>query len=127
MSEISAHELVERARRTILRLSPPDAFTAQQAGAVLVDLRCAADRTGEGEITGAIPIALSVLPWRADPQSEFRDDRIADRSLTLILVCNDGYSSSLGAAWLAEMGFTKAGDVAGGFRAWSAAGLPVTR
>ena len=127
MPEISAHELVERARRSILRLSPSDAHAAQQAGAVLIDLRCAADRTAEGDIAGAIPIALSVLPWRADPASEFRDDRIADRTRSLILVCNDGYSSSLGAAWLAEMGFGRVGDVSGGFRAWSAAGLPVTR
>lgn len=108
-------------------MSAPEALAAQQAGAVLIDLRCAADRAREGTIDGALPIALSVLPWRADPESEFRDDRIADRSRSLILICNDGYSSSLGAAWLAEMGFTGAGDVAGGFRAWSAGGLPVTR
>ncbi len=117
--------MLEAARRTISRFSPADASAAQEAGAVVVDLRCEADRVTEGNIAGAIPISLSVLPWRVDPASESRDDRIADREARLILVCNDGYSSSMAAANLVEMGFTRAGDLEGGFRAWAAAGLPV--
>ncbi|MFZ0493275.1 MAG: rhodanese-like domain-containing protein, partial [Acidimicrobiia bacterium] len=68
-----------------------------------------------------------VLEWRADPDSRWKDRRIADQDLTLILMCNDGFSSSLAAATLVDMGFAHAGDLTGGFRAWRAAGLPVVR
>ena len=125
--EPTAADLLDAARHRIQRYRPQEARAAQSAGAVLVDLRCAEDRGAEGAIPGAIPIALSVLPWRADPASETRDDRIADRSATLILVCNDGFSSSLAAAQLLEMGFAHAGDLEGGFRAWAEAGLPLDR
>jgi rhodanese-related sulfurtransferase len=124
---LSAQDLVDAARRRITRFSPAEALATQTTGAVIVDLRCEGDRVAEGTIPGAIPIALSVLPWRADPASEWRDDRIADRESTLILVCNDGFSSSLAAATLVEMGFPHAGDLDGGFRAWAAAGLPIDR
>ena len=119
---LSARDLLEEARRKIPRFSPTDALAAQASGAVLVDLRCEADRVAEGVIPGAIPVALSVLPWRADPTSESRDDRITNAPL--ILVCNDGFSSSLAAADLVRMAID-AGDLDGGFRAWAAAGLPV--
>ncbi|MCP4248322.1 MAG: rhodanese-like domain-containing protein, partial [bacterium] len=122
---LSARDLLDAARQQISRYSPADAMTAQEDGAVIVDLRCQADRAAEGAIPESIPIPLSVLPWRADPESESRDDRIANRSLQLVLVCNDGYSSSLAAADLVRMGFRQAGDLDGGFRAWAAAGLPV--
>ena len=104
------------------RFSPKEARAAQSNGAVIVDLRCDADRVAEGVIPGAIPTSLSVLPWRVDPTSESRDDRITDSEL--ILVCNDGFSSSLAAAELVNMGVT-AGDLDGGFRGWAAAGFPV--
>jgi rhodanese-related sulfurtransferase len=119
---LSAQDLLDAARQRIARFSPKDAHAAQSNGAVIVDLRCHADRVTEGAIAGAIPIALSVLPWRVDPTSESRDDRITDSEL--ILVCNDGFSSSLAAAELVNMG-VNAGDLDGGFRAWAAAGLPV--
>ena len=122
---LSAQELLDTARRDIARYSPADALAALADGAIIVDLRCEADRLAEGAIPNALPIALSVLPWRADPTSPSRDDRIADRDARLILVCNDGYSSSLAASDLVRMGFTDAGDLEGGFRAWTAAGLPV--
>jgi len=124
---LSAQDMLNAARQQISRFSPPDALSAQAAGAVIVDLRCEGDRMAEGSIPEAIPIPLSVLPWRADPTSEWRDDRIADRDKTLILVCNDGYSSSLATADLVQMGFTHAGDLDGGFRRWAASGLPVDR
>ncbi len=122
---LSAEDLLEAARRVIRRYTPSEALEAQAAGGHLIDLRCAFDRESEGAIPGAIAVPLSVVPWRVDPSSASRDERIADREATLILVCNDGYSSSLAAANLTKMGFARAGDVAGGFRAWAASGLPV--
>ena len=122
---LSAQDLLDAARRQITRYLPTEAQAAQATGTEIVDLRCAGDQATEGQIPGALPIPLSVLPWRADPASEWRDDRIADRSKKLILVCNDGFSSSLAAANLVQMGFIDVGDLAGGFRAWAAAGLPV--
>ena len=118
---LSAEDLLAAARRDITRYAPADALAAQADGAIIVDLRCRADRLAEGGIPDALPIALSVLPWRADPASASR----ADRNARLILVCNDGYSSSLAASDLVRMGFAHAGDLQGGFRAWAAAGLPV--
>ena len=122
---LSAQDLLDAARRQITRHSPADTQAAQASGAIVVDLRCADDRKVEGSIPGSIPIPLSVLPWRVDPLSEWRDDRLTDRNRTLILVCNDGYSSSLAAANLVQMGFRHSGDLEGGFRAWAAAGLPI--
>ncbi|NNC91125.1 MAG: rhodanese-like domain-containing protein [Acidimicrobiia bacterium] len=119
---LSAQDLLDAARRRITRYSPAAALAAQSQGNVIVDLRCNTDRIAEGGIPGSIPIALSVLPWRADPTSAFRDDQITDSDL--ILVCNDGFSSSLAAAQLLDMGI-EAGDLDGGFRAGADAGLPV--
>lgn len=119
---LSAQDLLDAARRHISRFSPANALAAQAKGTILVDLRCEPDRVAEGVIPEAIPIALSVLPWRADPTSQSRDDRITNAAL--ILVCNDGFSSSLAAADLVRMGID-AGDLDGGFRAWAAGGLPV--
>lgn len=124
-SHRSIGEILESARRRIERYSPEEALAAQTAGAIIVDVRERADRMEEGAVAGAIPWPLSVLPWRADPDSDTRDDRIADRNNQLILMCNDGYSSSLAAAMLVEMGFHRAGDMDGGFHAWAARGLPV--
>lgn len=122
---LSAQDLLGAARGQIQRFAPAAARQAQAAGATIIDLRCATDRETEGSIPGAIPIALSVLPWRVDPTSDYRDERVTDRGATLILVCNDGYSSSLAAAQLVSMGFTRAADLEGGFRAWVAADLPL--
>ena len=125
VNPLSAQDLLDAARRQITRYLPTEAQAAQATGTAIVDLRCDGDQATEGHIPGAIPIPLSVLPWRADPTSEWRDDRIADRNKQLILVCNDGFSSSLAAANLVQMGFIDVGDLDGGFRAWAAAGLPV--
>ena len=122
---LSAQDLLDAARRRITRHTPTQAHDAQSQGAIIVDLRCDADRIAEGSIPGGLPIALSVLPWRVDPESPSPDERLTSRDTTLILVCNDGFSSSLAAAELVEMGFAHTGDIEGGFRAWTAAGLPV--
>lgn len=122
---LSVRQLVEVARRGIERFTPAEALAAQGSGAILVDVRCAEDRKKEGAVPGAIAFPLSVLPWRADPDSGTRDERIADRDAQLILMCNDGYSSSLAAETLSRMGFDRVGDMEGGFHGWAAAGLPV--
>ena len=121
----SADQLLARARSRIVRYLPHEAAEAQAAGAAVVDLRCDEDRLAEGVVPGAVAVALSALPWRVDPEAENTDSRINDRTATMILMCNDGYSSSLAAATLLDMGFTDVGDMDGGFRAWSATGLPV--
>ena len=125
MGDLSAAQLLERARSLIARWQPVEAAARLEAGAVLVDLRCANDRRAEGSVPHAVAIPRTVLEWRVDPESDWSDPRLADRTLEIILMCNDGYASSLAAATLIEMGFGKAADVDGGFRAWAAAGLPV--
>lgn len=125
MSRLTIDDLLGQARATIKRHDPVAAAHAMDRGAVLIDVRCEADRRREGSIEGAIPIPSTVLEWRADPESEWRDERIADLGKTLILMCNDGYASSLAAANLRRIGFLQVGDIIGGFRAWKSAGLPV--
>ena len=121
----SASQLLSQARSRITRYRPHAAAEAQATGAFIVDLRCSEDRLAEGTVPHAVVVGLSVLPWRVDPEAERTDPRINDRATRLILMCNDGYSSSLAAATLTEMGFADVGDIDGGFRAWSAAGLPI--
>jgi rhodanese-related sulfurtransferase len=119
--------LLEDARRGLDRLDATAAYEAQRAGALLVDTRCEEQRRAAGSIPGAAAIPLSVLYWRLDPDSESCDPALADPTRQVILICAHGYSSSLAAATLRELGFGRATDVAGGFEAWAAAGLPVDR
>lgn len=121
---VSIAQLLEEAQQEISRYEPDQAADAKSAGAVMVDTRCREDQAREGVVPGAVRIPRTVLEWRADPQSKWRDDRIADYSRELILFCNDGYSSSLAAANLQRLGFAQVGDVVGGYRAWKKAGLP---
>jgi rhodanese-related sulfurtransferase len=121
---MTVEDLLREARERIDRVTPEEATREIEDGALLVDTRCAQDRQREGEIPGSVHIARSVLEWRADPACEARDPRIADPSARLILVCNDGYSSSLAAANLRRMGFARIADLVGGYRGWVAAGLP---
>ena len=118
-------ELLATARASLDRLTPTAALEAQQAGAILIDTRCAEQRSADGDVPGAIPIPLSVLYWRLDPASPSREPSLADPSARVILLCAHGYSSSLAAATLRGLGFASATDVDGGFEAWAAAGLPV--
>ena len=111
------------ARERLVRLEPRAAFDAQRSGAILVDTRAREDRETEGEIPGAVHIPRTVLEWRLDPASESRLP-IADYDLFVVVVCNEGYSSSLAAVSLQDLGIHRATDVVGGFRAWKVAGLP---
>ena len=117
--------LLAAARARLDRLEPAEAWAAVEGGAVLIDTRCAELRDDTGVIPGAIPIPLSVLYWRLDPSSGYDDPRLSDLSRQVLLVCAHGYSSSLAAATLRDLGFDRATDVIGGFEAWQTAGLPV--
>ncbi|HEY5578557.1 MAG TPA: rhodanese-like domain-containing protein [Acidimicrobiia bacterium] len=124
MAGMSVNDLLEEARSEIERLTPLEAAREVAGGGIIVDTRCMEDRTADGAVPGSVHIPRTVLEWRADPGSEHRDDRIADRDARLIIMCNDGYSSSLAAANLRRMGFARVADVIGGFRGWVASGLP---
>jgi len=117
--------MLERARRGLQRLDAVTAFRALQEGALLVDTRCAEQRAATGVIPGAVHVPLSVLYWRLDPASASSDPTLADTSRRIVLICAHGYSSSLAAATLQQLGFDRATDVDGGFEAWASAGLPV--
>jgi len=118
-------EVLAEARTSLKRLDPHDAYAAAKDGALLVDIRPAAQRAAEGEIPGALIIERNVLEWRFDPASDARLP-VASYDLQVIVVCSAGYTSSLAAAALQELGVHRATDLAGGYRAWEAAGLPVS-
>ena len=118
-------DVLDDARKRLDRLAPAEASAAMAQGAVLVDTRCQDQRLATGIIPGSIHVPLSVLPWRADPSSDHRDGRLTGLDARVILLCAHGYSSSLAAVTLRQLGFHLATDVLGGFEAWSAAGLPV--
>jgi rhodanese-related sulfurtransferase len=118
-------ELLRAARSRFERLDPQAAFRAQAEGALLVDTRCAELRRDDGVIPGSVHVPLSVLFWRLDPTSGHADPRFTDRTRQVVLCCAHGYSSSMAAATLHELGFERATDIVGGFEAWAASGLPV--
>jgi rhodanese-related sulfurtransferase len=118
-------ELLANARARLNRLEPSAALRAQELGATLIDLRCGDDRLASGIIPGSIHVPLSVLFWRLDPTSGYHNPRLADPAKQVVVLCADGYSSSLAAATLQNLGFARATDVIGGFNAWVAAGLPL--
>jgi rhodanese-related sulfurtransferase len=122
---LSVDDLLERARARLRRLGPEQALAAQAAGAVLVDVRGDDQIREHGGIPGAIRVPRNVLEWRADPSSPACDPRIARRDAVLVIVCQQGYQSSLAAGNLQDLGLTLATDLIGGFEAWAAAGLPV--
>jgi len=117
--------LLAAARERIERIAPESAWAAASTGdALIVDLRSSDERRRHGIVPGSLHVPRSVLEWRADPASDWRNPHLEGRE-RLILLCAQGYSSSLAAASLLELGHGWAGDVAGGFDAWLAAGLPV--
>jgi rhodanese-related sulfurtransferase len=121
----SIDELLGEARAKLNRVDPHEARTAADSGeALIVDIRADSQRERDGLVPGAVFIPRNVLEWRADPASEWRDERLT-AGRRLILMCNEGYQSSLAAATLQELGSVDATDLAGGFQAWRAAGLPV--
>nr|BEK69415.1 rhodanese-like domain-containing protein [Kitasatospora purpeofusca] len=117
-------DLVARAREGVHRPGPDEALEAQRAGALLVDIRPAAQRATEGEIPDTLIIERNVLEWRLDPTGSHRIPEATGHDLEVVVVCSEGYASSLAAASLRELGLHRATDLDGGFVAWAAAGLP---
>jgi rhodanese-related sulfurtransferase/predicted metal-dependent enzyme (double-stranded beta helix superfamily) len=120
-------ELLAEARGGLARLRPEAALAAITDGAVLVDIRPLEQRIVEGEIPGAILISRNVLEWRLDPASEARIPALARADARIIVMCSEGYASTLAAASLRRIGLSEATDLEGGFRGWEAAGLPTRR
>jgi rhodanese-related sulfurtransferase len=118
-------DLLAEARSRLERLDPARASAAIARGALLIDIRAESQRAADGVVPGSVFIARNVLEWRCDPSSPHRDPSIDGRERQLIVMCNEGYQSSLAAANLQELGLTTATDLDGGFQAWRAAGLPV--
>jgi rhodanese-related sulfurtransferase len=123
----SIDEILAAARARLARLSPADARTACVAGATLIDIRPAAQRAAAGEIPGSVVIERNHLEWRLDPASDARLPWVTGYDLRPIVICAEGYTSSLAAAALQDLGLARATDVVGGYRAWQAAGLPTAR
>ncbi|MCL9761571.1 rhodanese-like domain-containing protein [Frankia sp. AiPa1] len=121
--------MLAAARARLRRLEPTDAARelADDDRSVLVDIRPAAQRAEEGEIPGALIVERNVLEWRFDPTSDARLPIATGDDLRVIVICSEGYTSSLAADALRQLGLTRATDVIGGYHAWSAAGLPVRR
>ena len=119
-------DLLAEARAGLDRVSAEEAAVAVRDGrAVLVDIREEVTREQDGRVPGAVEIGRNVLEWRCAPQSEWRDERVSDPDRVVIIMCTEGYQSSLAAANLQRLGLRRATDLDGGFQAWVAAGLPV--
>lgn len=122
----SVDRLLAAARHRLARVGPERARHLQAAGGLLVDIRPAAQRAEFGEIPGALVIERNNLEWRLDPDGSHRLPEAADPERAVVVVCQEGYASSLAAASLLDLGRTNATDLVGGFSAWKAAGLPTT-
>jgi rhodanese-related sulfurtransferase len=116
--------LLERSRRRLRRVTAVEGDAAMARGAVLVDIRSEVQRRA-GVVPASIFIPRNVLEWRADPSSAYHDARLDSRAGPLILMCAEGYQSSLAAATLQELGVADATDLIDGYDGWVAAGLPV--
>ncbi len=118
--------LVNEATARITRLDAPEAFLASAADAVIIDIRSQDSRVLHGVIPGSLHIPRTVLEWRVAVDSPWRNAHLGGLDQQLMLICDHGYSSILGASNLVQLGFYRAGDVIGGFEAWKHAGLPIT-
>jgi len=120
----SVEQLLADARATLCRLRAEEAHAAMQDGAELVDIRSDSQREADGVIPGSRRVPRNVLEWRLDPSCEHRDPELARRDARVIVVCDEGYQSSLTAATLRRFGLD-ATDVIGGVQAWRDEGLPL--
>ena len=109
--------LLDEARRDLDRVEPEDLAAEVAAGALVVDIRPSETRVPEGALPGALVVDRNVLEWRLDPTSDARLPE-ADADRRVILVCNEGYASSLAAETLRKVGVRRATDLVGGYRAW---------
>ncbi|MFB6539068.1 rhodanese-like domain-containing protein [Streptomyces noursei] len=118
-------ELLARARRGLDRVDPARAAALQEAGGLLVDIRYARLRERDGTIPGALVVERNELEWRLDPTGEHRAPEATHHDLPIVVICNEGYASSLAAVSLHALGLHRATDLIGGFQAWREAGLSV--
>jgi rhodanese-related sulfurtransferase len=125
MAPQTIDDLLGAARAKLDRVEPHGLLDEIQQGALVIDTRCAEARQSAGIIPGSVHVPLSVLYWRLDPTSGHDEKTLSGRDRRFILVCADGYSSSIAAATLRDLGFPRATDLIGGFNGWLAAGLPV--
>ncbi len=124
---VGIDEFLERVRAGYERIKPRDAYEAAQGGeALLVDIRYAALRERDGLIPGALVVERNELEWRLDPQGSHRAPEATSHDLRVVVICNEGYASSLAVESLRRLGLRRATDLVGGFQAWRAEGLPVT-
>jgi rhodanese-related sulfurtransferase len=119
----SVEQILGAARARLSRLTPAEAFAAE--GAVLVDIRPVSARARNGEIPGSVVIERNHLEWRLDPACDARLPWVTGYDHLIIVFCEEGYTSSLAAVALHELGLARATDIDGGYAAWRAAGLPV--
>lgn len=118
-------ELLDEARSLLDRLTPSEAEEAVAGGALLVDVRSESQRARDGVVPKAVFFPRNVIEWRADPSSSAHDPAFGDLDRRVIVMCDEGYQSSLVAATLKQLGFARATDLIGGYQAWRAADLPV--
>jgi len=114
----SIEEILAAARTRLDRVEPEELEAERRAGAVIVDIRPIEQRARDGELPGAIVIDRNVLEWRLDPACEHHICDVADYDTRVVIVCNEGYQSSLAAAFLRDVGLHRATDLVGGFQAW---------
>jgi rhodanese-related sulfurtransferase len=123
---LSVDQMLAQARSRLQRLTPTQAYEALAAGALLVDIRPGWQRAEEGEVPGALLVERNHLEWRFDPECDARLPEATGYHVQVIVLCSEGYTSSLASAALQSLGLRNATDVIGGFGAWAAIGLPVT-
>ncbi|WP_299540541.1 rhodanese-like domain-containing protein [uncultured Streptomyces sp.] len=126
VTPVGIDELLERVRSGYERIGPKETADAAADGALLVDIRYAALRERDGVIPGALVVERNELEWRLDPRGSHRAAEAVGHDLHIVVICNEGYASSLAVASLRQLGLHRATDLVGGFQAWRAAGLPVT-
>jgi rhodanese-related sulfurtransferase len=127
LSATGVDRILDEARNGIRRYTPHETEAARRRGALVVDTRTETQRAETGELPGAIVIDRTVLEWRLDPASDARIEEAAGYDVEVVVVCRQGYSSSLAAESLRRVGLHRATDLAGGVEAWLAAGLPLHR
>jgi rhodanese-related sulfurtransferase len=118
MTDSAVDRMLAAARRHLDRVEPADLAGEIDGGALVVDIRPEANRRSEGALPGAIVLERNVLEWRLDPTSPDRIPEADQRDLRVVLVCNEGYASSLAAAALRQLGLGRATDLVGGYRHW---------
>ncbi len=122
----TVEQLLQEARALLpYRCSPKETLSEIESGTLVIDIRGDEQQRRDGLIPGAMVIRRNVLEWRCDPASPWRHERFTNHALKVIIVCDEGYQSSLAAANLQQLGLIYATDMVGGFCHWKESGLPV--